>query len=233
VDSLKKHARIAGLLYLLMTLTGPFVLLYVPGKLFVPGDATVTVNNIREHQSLFQAYIVVGLISELAFIATVLALYRLLKDVGRELAAIMVILVLIDAPAGFISIGNQIATLAFVRGAEFLNAFDAPQRNALAALFINIDKYGVFASELFWGLWLLPLAMLVYRSGFIPRFLGVWLFINGLAYVIISMIGILMPPYLGIVNKITLPVLFGEMAFMLWLLIVGARKRASGEMVKS
>jgi hypothetical protein len=173
---------------------------------------------------LFQSYIIVGLVSELFFIATVLALYRLLKDVNRDLATIMVILVLIDAPLAFMSVANQIATLAFVRGADILSVFDTPQRNALATLFITIEKSGVFVSEIFWGLWLLPLAMLVYRSGFIPRFLGIWLFINGVAYVIVSFTGILLPQYLAIANRITLPVLFGELALMLWLLIKGVKQ---------
>jgi hypothetical protein len=224
MNTLQKNARIAGLLYLAVTLTGPFVLLYVPGKLFVPGNTTATVNNILANQTLFQSYIIVGLVSELFFIATVLALYRLLKDVNRDLATIMVILVLIDAPLAFLSVANQIATLTFVRGADFLAVFDTPQRNALATLFINMDKQGVFVDEIFWGLWLLPLGVLIFRSGYAPRFLGVWLFINGLAYVIISFTGILLPQYLKIVNSITLPVLFGELAFMLWLLIKGVRQ---------
>jgi hypothetical protein len=226
MTSLQKNARVAGWLYLLIVITGPFVLLYVPGKLFVPGDATATANNILAHVSLFRAYIVVGLLSELFFIALVLALYRLLHDVSRELATVMVILILIDAPMAFLSVANQIATLAFVQGADFLSAFDQPQRNALATLLINIDRLGVPVSEIFWGLWLLPLGLLVYRSGFLPRFLGVWLFINGIAYVVISFTGILLPQHVGSVNTITFPILLGELAFMLWLVIMGARPKS-------
>lgn len=225
MTTLQKNARIAGWLYLLIAITGPFVLLYVPGKLFVPGDATATANNILAHASLFRAYIVVGLLSELFFIALVLALYRLLHEVGRELAVVMVILILIDAPMAFLSVANQIATLAFVQGADFLSVFDQPQRNALATLLINIDRLGVPVSEIFWGLWLLPLGLLVYRSGFLPRFLGVWLFINGIAYVVISFTGILLPQHVGIVNTFSFPILFGEVAFMLWLVIMGARPK--------
>ncbi len=220
---LKKTARIAGLLYLLVVLTGPFVLIYVPRKLFVLGDATATASNILAHQSLFQAHIVVGLVSEMLFIAVVLALYRLLKGVNRELATLMVVLILIDAPLAFLSVANEVATLTFLRGGDFLAAFDQPQRDALATLMINIDSHGVPISEIFWGLWLLPLGLLVYRSGFIPRFLGVWLFINGLAYLVLSAMGLLVPEHARIASTIATPVLFGEVALMLWLLIVGAR----------
>ena len=223
MDPIKRNAHVAGLLYLLVVLTGPFVLIYVPGQLFVPGDASATAGNILAHQSLFRAYIVVGFISELLFIAVVLALYRLLKGVNPQLSALMVIIVLIDAPLAFLSVANEIATLAFVRGAEFLAVFGSAQRDALATLLINIDRQGVLVSEVFWGLWLLPLGWLVYRSGFLPRLLGVWLFINGLAYLTISSTGLLWPEHLKAVSTIATPVLFGEVAFMLWLLIVGAR----------
>lgn len=225
MSSIKKNARIAGFLYLLVVLTGPFVLIYVPGKLFVPGDASATANNILTHQGLFRAYVVVGIVSELLFISVVLALYNLLNGVNRQRATLMVILVLIDAPLAFLSVGNQVATLTFVRGADFLAVFDKPQRDALATLLINIDMQAVLVDEVFWGLWLLPLGLLVYRSGFLPRFLGVWLFINGIAYVIMSFTGILLPQHLEIVRTIAFPVLFGEVAFMLWLLIRGARPK--------
>jgi hypothetical protein len=225
MDSRKKDARLAGFLYLLMVITGPFVLLYVPGKLFVADDAAATAANILAHQGLVRAHIVVGLISEFAFIATVLVLYRLLKGVNAEAAAAMVILVLVDAPLAFLGTANEIATLAFVRGADVLAVFDKPQRDALATLLLAIDRHGTLVSELFWGLWLLPLGWLIYRSGFLPRFIGGWLFANGLAYVAISSTGMLAPDYYKAVNTYLMPVLFGEVALMLWLLIVGARER--------
>jgi hypothetical protein len=233
MTALQKNARVAGLFYLLIALTGPFVLLYVPGKLFVPGDATATANNILAHALLFRTYIVVGILSELFFIALVLALYHLLNGVSRELATVMVILVLIDVPLAFLGIANQIATLTIVHGADFLSVFDQPQRNALAALLININRHEVLVSEIFWGLWLLPLGLLVYRSRFLPRFLGVWLFINGIAYVVISFTGILLPQHLGIVNTISFPILFGEVAFTLWLLVIGAKPKQSADTVSA
>jgi hypothetical protein len=222
MTQLKTNARIAGFFYLLMAVTGPFVLIYVPGKLFVTGDTAATAANILAHQSLFRAYIVVGLLSELFFICTALALYRLLKEVDRQLATLMVILVLVDAPMAFLGVANQLATLSFVQGSNLLAVFDKPQRNALATLLININRLGTPVSELFWGLWLLPLALLVYRSGFLPRVLGVWLVLNGIAYVVVSFTGILLPEHVPIVNTITFPFLLGEIAFLIWLLIVGA-----------
>jgi hypothetical protein len=225
MDEIRKNARVAGVLYLLVVITGPFVLLYVPGKLFVPGDAAATAGNILAHESLFRAFTVVELLSELAFVLTVLALYRLLKGVGQQLASLMAILVLIDAPLAFLSVALHGATLALVRGGDLLAAFAGPQRDALAMLLLTVDTQGTLVSTMFWGLWLLPLGVLVYRSGFIPRLLGGWLFLNGVAYVVSSVTGLLMPQHVETVKTIAMPVLFGEVALMLWLLIVGARVR--------
>lgn len=222
---IQRDARIAGVLYLLVVLAGPIVLIYIPGKLLVPGDAAATAGRILAHQSLFLTQIILGLLSELLFLAVVLVLYRLLKGVGRELAALMLILILIDAPLAFLGVGNEIATLALLRGDTVLAAFDQPQRDALAVLLINAGNLGLPVEEIFWGLWLLPLGVLVYRSGFLPRLLGIWLFVNGLAYLVLSATGILSPQHLGVVNAVATPVLFGEVALMLWLLFVGARVR--------
>lgn len=220
---LKKTARVAGFLYLLVVITGFFTIMYVPGKLFVSGDATAVASNILAHQSLFRIDIAVELLSELFFIATVLALYRLLKGAGPQLAALMVLLVLLDAPLAFASIANEIATLTFLRGADFLAAFDKPQRDALAMLFIHLNQQADTVSEIFWGLWLLPLGLLVNRSGFLPRLLGFWLIINGLAYVVLSGTQLFLPEVLKTVSTISTPILLGEVVFTLWLLIVGAR----------
>ena len=223
MDAIRKAARVAGALYLLVVLTGPFVLLYVPGKLFVPGNAAATASNMLAHQPLMRAHIIVGLLSELLFIFLVLALYQLFKGISQPLAGAMVVLILIDAPIAFLSVANEVVAFAFVRNAGVLSAFDKPQRDALAMFLLDLDNQGLLVSVLFWGLWLLPLGVLVYRSGFLPRFLGGWLLINGLAYVVISFIGVLSPEYQKMATTIATPILFGEVALMLWLLIMGAR----------
>ncbi|HKW13143.1 MAG TPA: DUF4386 domain-containing protein [Candidatus Krumholzibacteria bacterium] len=224
MDSIKRQARIAGLLYLLVVITGPFILIYVPNHIFVPGDATATVNNILAHQTLYRASIAAGIFGDVLFMFVVLALYRLLKPVDQTLAVLMAALILVIMPLAFLGIANQLAALQVLRdNGNFLKVFDKPQRDALSALLITFDMKGILVSEVFWGLWLLPLGMLVYRSRFLPRFLGVWLFLNGIAYVVVSMVGIFDPEHMRIVNKIATPVFFGEMVLMLWLVIFGAR----------
>ncbi|WP_312162956.1 DUF4386 domain-containing protein [Phenylobacterium sp.] len=223
---MKRTARLAGLLYVLVALLTPFVLFYVPSQLYVPGDASATVGRISANQDLFVAAIVVGLVSELLFVSVILLLYRLLKAVDEPLALVMVVLIMLQVPLAILGLGNEVATLQFIRGGEFLNVFDEPQRNALAMLMINVDRQGVLISQVFWGLWLLPLGVLAFRSQFIPRLFGVWLVLNGLAYVALSAIGLAMPEYQASAFNIAVPLMFGELALAMWLLIVGIRVKA-------
>lgn len=225
MNSTKKTAGIAGLLYLFMILTGIFSVMYVPGKLMVKGDATATAMNILASQWLFTIHIVNQLVSLLFFLSVVLVLYLMLKEVNNRLAALMVILVLIQIPGGVWSVMNQITALDMLRGEYFWSAFDNPQRQALAMSLLDLNGKGTNASELFWGLWLLPLGLLVFRSGFLPRFLGVWLIINCFAYVSISLTGLMFPQYSDSVTKLGMPLFLGEVAFMLWLLIMGAKPK--------
>jgi hypothetical protein len=220
-----KAARIAGAVYLSLALSAPFSLLYVPTKLIVRGEAAATANNILAHEMLFRAGIVGELISSIIFIFVVLALYRLLSRVNTTHASIMVILGLISVAVGFMNVVNNIAALTLFRGGDLLAAFDKPQRDALAMLFLRLHGQGAVINEIFWGLWLLPFGILVIKSRFLPRILGVWLIVNCFAYLALSFTGLLAPQYNQIVSKITFPILFGEMAIALWLLIVGAKGR--------
>jgi hypothetical protein len=195
----------------------------VPGKIYVPGDAAATAANILAQRALFQAEIAVGIVAELAVVGAVLALDRLLRGVDRDLAAVMVILILIDVPLAFLGVANEVATLALLTDPGFLSVFEEPQREALALRLVQFDRKGVLVSQIFWGLWLLPLGLLVYRSRFLPHFLGVWLLVNGLAYLALSAIGIALGRQLETALAAATPLLLGELALTLWLLAVGVR----------
>lgn len=218
-----KAARIAGAVYLSMVFTAPFSLIYVPNTLIVRGNATATASNILAHEMLFRLGIVADLISSVIFVCLAIALYRLLSGVNKTPASLMVALVLVSVAVGFMDVLNNIAALTLFRGGEFLGIFDKPQRDALAMLFLRLHGQGIVINEIFWGLWLVPFGVLVIRSRFLPRILGAWLILNGFAYVAISFTGLLVPQYNAIVYNIAFPVLFGEMAIALWLLIKGAK----------
>lgn len=224
MTSTRNPGRVAGLWYLLLSVLGPLRLMYIPSKLFVHGDAAATANNIAAHQLLFRFGIVTDLTCAIILIFLALAFYRLFKGVDQNLAVLVVILGgVMPALIDFVGVVSDAGALMMVRGEAFLSVFDTPQRDALAFLFLRLRDEQNTAAEILWGLWLLPLALLVYRSRFLPRFLGIWLAINGLAYVIISFTGLLLPEYQEKVFNISFPALTGELAIMLWLVIKGAR----------
>src|SRR5260370_10538740 len=161
----------------------------------VQGHAAATANNTASSETLFPLGSAAKLIGMAGFIFVGLALYDLLKGVHRRHASLMVTLIVVSIPIAFLNELNSIAALALVRGADFLSILEKPQRDALAMLFLRLHGEGFVVAEIFWGLWLLPLALLVYRSRFLPRFLGVWLALAGFAWVILSLTGILSPQY--------------------------------------
>lgn len=219
----RNPGRIAGLWYLLLTVVGPLRFLYIPGKLFVAGNATATASNIAAHELLFRFGMASSLAGAVILIFLVLAFYRLFKGVDKELAVLVVIFGgVMPALINFVSVVSDAGVLMAVRGADFLSVFDKPQRDALAMLFLRLGDSQNTAAEILWGLWLLPLAVLVYRSRFLPRFLAVWLSINGFAYLALSLTGLLLPQFQNNVFVYSQPALFGEMAMMLWLVIKGA-----------
>jgi hypothetical protein len=226
MSPLHRHARIAGLLYVLLAIVAPLRLLYIPSTLVVRGDASATAANIATHETLFRWGIVGDLFTGTILIFVVLALYRLLSPVNRPLAVIMVILGgLLPSVIYYLNTANDAAALVLIRGAPYLDVFDKPQREALAMLFLRLHGQVVTAAELLWGVWLLPLAMLVFRSGFLPRFFGVWLALNGCAYIAQCLLGFLAPDYDSErLDKVFLVLQLGEVAFMLWMLIFGARR---------
>jgi hypothetical protein len=215
--------RVAGFLYLLLILVGPLRLIYIPNKLFVEDNAAATASNIASHELLFRLGIVSDLFCGAILIFLLLALYRLFKGVDQNLAVLMVILGgVMPALINFVGVVSDAAALMIVRGANFLAVFDKPQRDALAMLFLRLRDHQNTAAEVLWGLWLFPLATLVYRSRFLPRFLAVWLAIDGVGFVILSLTGELLPQYQDKVFMIGQPAFFAEIVFMLWLMIKGA-----------
>jgi hypothetical protein len=219
----RNPGRSAGLLYLLGSIPGFFGLAYVPGKLLVRGDATATAHNIAAFETLFRLGIMADLIGQTIFVFVALALYHMLKGVNQRHALLMLVLLLISIPIAFMNEVNSVAAIMLVHGASFLSVFDEAQRYALARLFLNLRGAGFEMAEIFWGLWLFPLGLLVYRSGFIPRILGVLLMIGCFAYLSNSFTSLVLPQYETAVSRWMSPLQAVEMVFMLWLLIMGAK----------
>ena len=223
LSSLKKTARLAGLLYLFLIITGAYCVMYVPSQIIVLGDAVTTANNILSNEFLFRTSILNDIISNALWVFMVLVLYRLFKQVNEHQAKLLVALVIVQIPAVFIMEAFNITSLMIFKG-EILKTFELTQRQDLAMLFLKINDYGTLSLEMFWGLWLIPFGLLVYKSKFIPRILGILLIIAGFAYMIDSLISLLFPGYSAFVNQPTLLfVAIGEISIMLWLLIKGVK----------
>ncbi len=223
MESRKKTARIAGLLYLLTSIPGFFALLYVPSHFIVSGNAAATAGKIASSELLFR----IGILCEVAgftgFIFVVGQLYRLLSEVNKAQASMMFILMLVSIPISLLNVLNEIAALMLVRGSDFLSVFNQSQREALAMLFLKLHGQGFVVAQIFWGLWLIPFGMLVYKSGFLPRILGVLLLIACFGYLANSLVAFrLLPENVGnILGQLTI----AELPIILWLLIMGAKER--------
>lgn len=223
---LNKTARMAGLLYLIVVAAGIFSLAYVPSQIMVRGDAAATMSNIVAFETLFRLWIVVALICYTAFLVLPLVLYRLLSPVGTGVATLMVAFAVVSVPIAFVNELNKYQILSLVGGADYLQALTAEQLQAELMLSLATYNKGLLVLEIFWGLWLLPFGYLVFKCGFLPRFLGVLLMLGCLGYLIDFSGSTLFPGYsrTGISSFVTSPARFGEIGICLWLLIVGVRK---------
>lgn len=226
MTSNKKTARIAGLIYLLVVLTGIFSLAYVPSKLIVWDNPVTTFNSIKTSETLFRSGIVSGLLCYVFFLLLPVALYKLLKPVNDFYAKLMVLLAIISVPISFINIQHKFAVLSIVNG-ENLKSFTSEQLQSQVMFYLHQYDNGILMVSVFWGLWLFPLGYLVYKSGILPKVLGVLLMLGCLGYLINFLGNSLIPNYskIGISSYIRLPASIGEIGTSLWLLIMGAKNK--------
>jgi hypothetical protein len=227
MNSSKKTARLAGFLYLVTNLFAPFTLLYIPSRLIVSGNAAATASSIMASESLFRLGIVLNLFTFICQIFLVLALYQLLKVVNKNMASLMVIFSLAAVPVAMLNELNNLAVLLLLSGADYLKVFTTEQLQSLMYLFLRLHTQGLNIAQIFWGLWLFPMGYLVFKSGFLPRILGILLMIGCFGYVIQSFAA-----FLGYNVSIIFFTSWGELLFLLWLLIKGVnvekwKKRAA------
>ena len=226
MDSTKKTARLAGLLYLLSSVPGVFALVYVPGKLVVKGDAAATAERLRTSGTLFRLGLGAELLSMALFIFVALVLYRLFRPASPGPALSMLVLILISMPIAFVNVLTEIAALNLAAGAggtDFLAALDPRQRDSLAYLCLRLHGQGFLVAQIFWGLWLFPFGVCVIRSGFIPRFLGFLLIAAAFGYLGSSAADLVFPRIAGAVEPVTRILTLLETPIIFWLLIWGAK----------
>jgi len=225
MNNTRKLARIAGFWYLMMAITGPLGLIVVP-SMIEWSDAAATARKILDSEFLFRMGIVGNFLCQLAFIWLALALHRLFKDVDKARAELLVALVMVSIPISFLNMLNPMAALLLLKDKDFLTTFSLEQRQSMALMFLRFNEYGTMIAEIFWGLWLFPFGWLTYKSGFLPRILGVLLFAAGIGYAFHSAAYFLFPRSADTVNTIvSVPEMVGELSMVAWLLIKGAREQ--------
>ena len=226
IGELRQTARTAGLLYLIVVLAGIFSLAYVPSQINVPGDAAATINNIIASKQLFRLGIVAGLACYTAFLVLPFALYKLLSPFGKSAAVLMVAFAVASVPISFINQIHKFDILSLLGGADYLQALSAEQLRAHVMMSLDSYRNGMHVSQIFWGLWLLPFGYLVFKSGFLPRVLGILLMMGCFGYLVDFSGTTLYPNYAEtvIAKYASLPGTFGEIGICLWLLVVGVRE---------
>lgn len=222
----QRTARQTAFLYLLMGLPAPFNLLYLPSKFIVAGDAAATVRNIAADEMTYRLCVLAGMVSSLAFPFLVVMLHELLHEIDRRQARFMVVLVVISSAIGLVTLVNEIAPLIILHSGDSLSAFTREQLDALSLGFLKLRSAGISVNSALWGLWLLPFGILVIKSGFIPKFVGVALLVSCVAYVVGSLTFVLFPDYHHAVSRVALPLGSGEAVMLFWLLIKGVRMPA-------
>lgn len=223
--ALRRQARWAGLLYLLVALIAPIGLVLVPDRLITPGDAARSFAALQAEPGWLR----LGIASELAHqtveVFLVLALYRLFAPVHEGLARLMAVLGLVPIPLAFANVLPELAALMLAEQPAWLAPLPLAQAQSLAYAALRLHGQGLALAGVFWGLWLLPLGRLCLRSGFVARPVGWLLWLAGAAYVLDTVTRLLLPAWRPALEPVLLPMMSAELAVVLWLVIVGARRR--------
>jgi hypothetical protein len=221
-ESIQRTARIAGIMFLIMALIGPFSMMYVPSQLIVSGNASLTASNIMASMGLFRLGIIGHIIILLADLGVALLLYVILKPVNRTAALFAAAFRLIMVGIRGTNLINYFIVLQLLRGGSPMAAFDPGTLHALVMLFLDAFNYGLDLDMVFFSFHLLFLGYLVFYSGFFPRILGVLLFIAFFGYLTIALSSLFFPAWEKVITGIfTIPNALSELALMLWLLIKG------------
>jgi Domain of unknown function (DUF4386) len=211
----------------MVVLTGIFSLMYVPSKLIVSDNASLTYQNISSSEPLFRFWIISGLLCYTFFLFLPLVLYKLLKPVHENYAKLMVLLAVISVPIFFLNVQNEFNILSLLSGTKTHYNFSTQQIQSQVMLYLNQYDNGMRIVHIFSGLWLFPFGYLVFKSGFLPKILGVLLMLGCFGYLINFVGYTLIPNYskIGISLYINLPASIGEIGICLWLLIMGAKDK--------
>lgn len=228
MNSLKRTARLAGLLYFVMALCGGFAQFFARGTVHVRGDAAATADNIVAHSALFRLGFVADLVTATSFVLLGLMLYRLFKEVNREVAAALVVFVAIGTGVILVNLLYHFGALIVATDGSYAAA------DSLVLLLLDMHQYGYTIAGILFGLWLFPLGYLASRSGMFPRALGITLMVACFSYLADTFTSFLIPGLSETVSTaILVPAVVAEFWMIGYLLLIGvqldgARKSRGG-----
>lgn len=220
--SINQNARLAGLLYFIVVITGIVSLAYVPSQLIVWDNPALTVENIKTAEFLFRVGIFSGVLCYIAFLALPFALFKLFEKTNREVAMFMVILAVISVPISIFNLIGKLDVLTVINNTALLEVYSPQQISAQVMTMLRSYYNGITIVQVFWGLWLFPFGYLVFKSGLIPRVFGILLMLGCISY-LIRFTGAILLPELDIPSFVRLPASIAEIGTCLWLLIMGAK----------
>ena len=224
MNSDKKTARIAGVLYLLNGILSGFAFAYVIGKVYVMGNAAATAANVVAYSGLVRIGVAADLFQATIWVFLAMTLYLLLKHVNKSAASTMVVLVAVGAAIVCLNDVFQFESLRIATDNAYAAAFGNAGSNALMLLLLDIHHYGFLIAQIFFGLWLVPLGYLAYKSGMFPKALGVALIAGGACYLVGMLAVFLIPDFGEKINTfITIPSAIAEIWMLGYLLVIGVR----------
>jgi len=217
--NVQKYARIAGILFLFSLVAGGFGEAYVPSKLIVSGDAAATVANLRNFDLMYRLGFAAFLIESLCDIALALILYALLKPVSKELSLMAAFFGLIGTALFAFAELFYFAPLVIMRGAAYLQTFSPDQLNSLVLLSLKFYGFGGMIFTAYYGMGWIVRAVLMFHSGYLPKFLAVLMAVGGIGFVVRNFLMILAPAY---ASDVLLMLMFpGGLILTVWLLWKG------------
>jgi hypothetical protein len=224
MNSPKRLARIAGVLYLINALFGGFAFGYVLGKVFVAGDAAKTAANVAANPGLVRVGVVADLFQGTEWVFLALTLYVLLKHVHQSAARAMVVLVAVGAAIVCLNDVFQFESVRVATDGSYAAALGTAGSSALVLLLLEIHHYGFLAAQIFFGLWLVPFGYLAYKSAMFPKALGVALIVGGVCY-LVGMLAVFLVPDSGekINTFVTIPSAIAELSMVVYLLVIGVK----------
>ncbi len=228
----KKIARIAGVLYLLVGIFGGFSEGFVDPKVYVPGDAAATAKIVAANSQLVRMGVVAHFLDGTFFILLAITLYRLLEHVNKSVARTMLILVAISTAIICLNAVFQFEALRVATDNSYVTAFKVAGSDALVQLLLDTHHYGTLVAQVFFGLWLLPLAYLAYKSGFFPKWLSVLLTVGGICYLTDMLASFLQPEFSHRIHAVVvIPSAIAEISMVIYLLAAGVRATRPEDMV--